>query len=448
MRSERSDREVNSHSPASGATTTVFNLASEIAAAMTQHPDITQVYDREDFNRYDVDVERGFLPADDPLTHFETDHGYLEELDRLGHTLPQKLENDELRGDLQDLTPPDDDIYDDLDERELFRVYQVSSFLASAYVHKTGAEQKDHIPAGVAKPLYESTERLNVPPILSFDAYSLYNFERNDFDGPIELENIDTFQNFVDMEDEPWFMLIHTEIEQEAADALTAIPYLARASQEGDPETAKQALQDMEHATAEMVETLKRMPEHNSPDVYADEDDGFRPYIEGFEDIEYRGVKELDGPQSFRGETGAQSTIMPALDAALDISHDTNVLTQHIDDMREYMPEGHRNFVAAIEDGPEVRAFIEQEDDEELEDLYNSTLENIYAFREIHLNYAVEYILEKVGDEIGTGGTDFIQFLGDLKQETGKSAVTDEPEAMMQQGIQTMLEREKDSQQL
>lgn len=415
---------------------------------MTQYPDITQVYDEDDFNRYDVDVERGFLPSQDPLPRFDTDDEYLAELDRLGHALPQKLEDDELRDELRRLGTPDDGLYDRLDEQELFRMYQVSSFLASAYVHKTGAETEDHLPEGIAEPLYKSTDRLNVPPILSFDAYSLSNWEREDEDGPIELGNIDTFQNFVDMEDEAWFMLIHTEIENEAADALTAIPYLERAADEGDVETAKQALADMEQSTAEMVETLKRMPEHNSPDVYADESEGFRPYIEGFEGITYEGVDELDGSQDFRGETGAQSTIMPALDAALDISHDTNVLTQHIDDMREYMPEGHRNFVAAIEDGPTVRDFIEEADDEELSELYNGTLENIYAFREIHLTYAVEYILEKVGDEIGTGGTNFIEFLGDLKQETGKSAFTDDPEAMMQQGIETMLEREKDSQQL
>ncbi|MDY6771116.1 MAG: indoleamine 2,3-dioxygenase [Candidatus Nanohaloarchaea archaeon] len=415
---------------------------------MSDEPAITEVYDEDDFEQYDVSPERGFLPAEDPLKYFETEHDYLAELDRLGHQLPGRLEGDELRDELRQLSPPDDGLYDRLDDQELFRMYQVSSFLASAYVHKTGAETEDHIPEGVAEPLYKSTDRLNVPPILSFDAYSLHNWERDDPDGPLELGNIDTIQNFVSMDDEAWFMLVHTEIEQEASDALTAIPYLQRAAAEDDVETAKAALENMERSTAEMVETLKRMPEGNSPDVYADEDEGFRPYIEGFDGVEFQGVDELDGPQDFRGETGAQSSILPALDAALDISHDTNVLTKHIDDMRDYMPEGHRNYVAAIEDGPGVREFIDGTDDEELEDLYNGTLENIYAFREIHLTYAVEYILEKVGDEIGTGGTDFVQFLGDLKRETGKNAFADDPEAMMEQGIKMMLEREKESQRL
>jgi indoleamine 2,3-dioxygenase len=406
--------------------------------------DITQLYDQEDFQRYDVDVGRGFLPSEDPLPSFDTDNDYLQQLDRLGYHLPDRLEQDGLREQVEQLDPPDDDLYDQLSDRELFRVYQVTGFLASGYLHKTGddVEERDHLPEGVAKPLYESTQRLGVPPILSFDAYSLGNWEREDPEGPIELENIDTIQNFVNMDDEAWFMLVHTEIENEASDALTAIPYAQRAVQEDDPATMRMALENMNDSIEEMVETLKRMPEGNSPDVYGD---GFRPYIEGFEDIEYERVDELDGPQDFRGETGAQSSILPALDAALDISHDTNVLTQHIDDMREYMPPGHREFVADIEDGPSISEYVEAQDDEELTDLYNGALEKIFAFREIHLDYAVEYILEKVGDETGTGGTEYIEFLGDLKQETGSSAVGSDPEDIMKSAMQNMLEKDQES---
>ena len=67
---------------------------------------------------------------------------------------------------------------------------------------------------------------------------------------------------------------------------------------------------------------MNRMPEKCDPFIYYNR---VRPYIFGWKNnpatpqgVIYEEVDEYNGkPQLFRGETGAQSSIVPALDALL-----------------------------------------------------------------------------------------------------------------------------------
>ena len=51
------------------------------------------------------------------------------------------------------------------------------------------------------------------------------------------------------------------------------------------------------------------------------------------------------------GETGAQSSIIPCLDAVLGIQHAQGWLVDYLRIMRAHMPPAHRRFIAAIEVG-------------------------------------------------------------------------------------------------
>ncbi len=384
---------------------------------------------------YGIDPVRGFLPADDPLHRFADAPGfdryssdvreYLDELDALSHTIPDLLEDNRLRFQTQQMGTPPDNFYDELGDQVLFRVYQASSWLASAYVHKTGDDvaDVDTIPAGIAVPLYEAADRLNVPPIMSYDAYSLHNWYRKNPDGPITLGNIDTIHNSVNVEDgfndESWFMLVHVEIENEAADAITAIPDAQHAVVDDDPEQLKAALMEMDTALQDMGGTMARMTEENDPDNYG----VYRPYIDGFEDVVYEGVSAFDGPQSFRGETGAQSSIYPALDRAFGVPHHKNELVKHIDDMLQYMPDGHRNWLHAVDAGPDITSYVNNTDDTDLHELHDSVLKHMISFRFVHWQFSNSYILDQSGDEEGTGGTDYTQFLPQLIEEAEEQLV-------------------------
>lgn len=363
----------------------------------------------------------GSAPEEDTTEYVET--GITDHIRSTAWHLPEAPEN----------------LFDQLSERELVCMYRGSAFAASSYVHAVDETPAKHLPAELAQPLYESTKRLGVPPILSYDAYSLYNAQKKDPDGPLELDNLETIQNFVNMEDEDWFMLVHVEIEDEVANALHAIPLAQRAAKNGSTYGVGKALQAMRGALADTVETMARMPEGNSPENY---NDVFRPYIEAFDDIEYLKVDELDGPQSERGETGAQSSIYPALDGAFNIPHAKTELTEHIDDMRQYMPEGHRRFIedveAAAEQGAGITTFVEEHGGKHLKELHDDVLWNMNAFRSLHNFYAHRYIGDKTDDPKGTGNTNYEQFLGQLIEETEEQMFRDGPTSQLEYTMEVL----------
>lgn len=394
-----------------------------------------------DLAEYDISVN-GFLPGEEPLARFtdadkfdEYDsevQEYLATLDDFYGQVPDFLENkglDHLRFKARQLPQAPEQLYDQLGERELRRLYQGHAFAASGYIHALERETADHLPSQLAQPLFESAQRLDVPPILSYDAYSLYNWQLDDPEDGVVLGNVSTVQNFMNMSDEDWFMLVHAEIEDEAAQALHAIPSALQAVDTGSAIHLAMALANMRDATGEMVDTLARMPEGNSPDNYAHT---FRHYIEAFDDVEYEGVDELEGPQSFRGETGAQSSIMPALDGAFGIPHKLHELTKHVGSMRDYMPEGHRRFIADVEDGPDITTYVEDARGagmpgvESMADIHDSVMQNMIAFRYLHVEYARMYIEEEVHDEIGTGNTIYNKFLSEFILETEDQILKEE----------------------
>jgi indoleamine 2,3-dioxygenase len=279
-------------------------------------------------------------------------------------------------------------------------------FLASAYINQVGQPPANVLPRNIAMPLYEACKLLNRPPILSYDGYALYNWKRFDPAGPIALGNIDTLQNFVHLYDEHWFILIHIEIEAIAADLLAAIDDARRATVENDAAGVNHALSAMGKAVWRQVEVLRRIPEKMDPALYFKT---FRPYIRFFEHVYYEGVETA--PLDFRGETGAQSSIMPSLVAFLQIPHQESLLTNHLADMRNFMPAEHRRLIAEFEQAPNLRPLAERL-------IYNDLLEAIATFREVHLGWAEEYIHKRVEDPRGTGGTPYMRWLSQLIDET------------------------------
>jgi indoleamine 2,3-dioxygenase len=175
-----------------------------------------------------------------------------------------------------------------------------------------------------------------------------------------------------------------------------------------------------------MLATLKRIPENCDPYIFFHR---VRPFIHGWDrrPIIYEGVEEYQGqPQIFRGETGAQSSIIPMLDALLGITHLPNELTYYLEDMLNYMPPNHRKFIAAIKNGPSVRQFINSRGKQipSLVELYNTCVSLLHQFRSLHLQYARDYIFNQVQagpnnpTHHGTGGTPFMDYLKKHCDET------------------------------
>ncbi len=353
-------------------------------------------------------LERGFLPSPDPMAAFPQG-SELAQLDVLGRDLPSLLEDASFRQYAKSLKipawPTDSVTEEDLPALRLY--YVRLGFLASGYVNQLGQDSASMLPANIAAPFCKAAKLLNRPPILSYDGYALYNWKRFNPEGPIALGNIDTIQNFVHMYDEHWFILVHIEIEAIAGQVLNAIHHLSQLSQDNwDTAAVDAQLTKIHQSILQQVGVLRRIPEKMDPSRYYKT---FRPYIRFFENVVYEGINQA--PMQYRGETGAQSSIMPILDAFLKIPHEKTVLTEHLMDMRNYMPEEHRALIEDILAMPNVRDYASKEP-------FNAVLEAIAEFREVHFTWAKEYIQKWVKDPRGTGGTPYMKWLKMLIDET------------------------------
>ena len=351
--------------------------------------------------------ERGFLPAADPATTFPAG-SRLSVLDEIGRDLPSLVEDPHFREYARGLAIPEW-LERELSEEALpyLRLHYVRiGFLASAYVNQVGQPRATTLPSNLAIPLCSATRLLRRPPILSYDGYALYNWKRFDKNGPIALGNIDTVQNFVHLYDEHWFILVHVAIEAIAARILAAIARTSRWMRDGNPDKVNDELRAIASALEEQVTILRRLPEKMDPALYHRT---FRPYIRFFENVVYEGVSEA--PMNFRGETGAQSSIMPCLVAFMKIPHQPSVLTNHLQEMRRFMPLEHRAVIAEAEAMPSVREVAQG-------DAFNAVLDQMATFRETHYKWAQEYINQWTDDPRGTGGTPYMSWLKQLIDET------------------------------
>jgi indoleamine 2,3-dioxygenase len=370
-----------------------------------------------------IDPERGFLPSQDPLTRLPK---AFDAWESAAFGLPKLLASDHLRRSIEDLSRfPLDQIAND---RELERAMTLLSYLGHAYVWR-GERPAEVLPKELAIPWHAVACSLGRPPVLSYSSYALHNFFRFDPKREIECGNIGLIQNFFGGIDEEWFILIHVDIERKAAPGLAVLHACLDAAETADAEQLQSLLATIQMSIGSMYATLKRMPEWCDPYIYYQR---VRPYIHGWKNhpdlprgVIYEGVEAYGGqPQQFRGETGAQSAIVPSLDAMLGIQHKEDILRFYLMEMRTYMPSAHRAFIESLEARGSVRPFVQRCQRATLTEQYNACIEGIERFRSLHLEYAARYIFRQAQTDdknphaVGTGGTPFMPYLTKHRDET------------------------------
>ena len=377
---------------------------------------------------YGITEEFGYLPAHDPAQSLSAGN---EEWDQFGKDLPKLLMGTNFRKRVQAL--PKFNIDKLNGEAEIQRAMLVLSYIGQAYQWSDN-EAATVMPQVLAKPWYEVGKLVGRPPILSYQSYASDNWRRFDQAGPIECGNIGLLQCFLGGQDEEWFILIHIDIEKKAGKALKAIEEVQAAVVAQDGEKVEAALIKMRAALTAMYEVLGRMPERCDPYIYFHR---VRPYIFGWRNnpslpdgVVYEGVDEYKGVgQKFRGETGAQSAIIPAMDGVLGIEHEKDELREYLMEMRTYMPPKHVAFIQAVEAGPSVRNFVTTIKRSSLTQVFNDCIELVANFRAMHLEYAGTYIHAQAQatpgnpSAVGTGGTPFMIYLRKHRDETKKQTV-------------------------
>lgn len=140
--------------------------------------------------------------------------------------------------------------------------------------------------------------------------------------------------------------------------------------------------------------------------------------------VVYEGIN--DGkPMSFRGESGANDSMVPTMDNFLQIPMPETPLTEILKDFRKYRPSNHRAFLAHVRDksiAVNMREFALQlnvadpraETDEDVWEsrrLWIQLLNQVRDFRWRHWCFGKEYILKMTSHPTATGGSPIITWL-------------------------------------
>lgn len=281
-------------------------------------------------------------------------------------------------------------------------------YLASAWVH---GFQQEIVPQAIAVPLVQAGQRLGRPPILSYSGQVLNNWRLLDEEAGFTPENIALLHQFTRLVDESWFFRVHIAIEAQAGPMLVAMEHVDQAIRMDDDVAIMEDLRTIHNGLVQITKTFHYMPEFCAPDTYFHH---VRPYLMSIEEeVRFEGVDQKQG--LLRGGSGAQSSIVPALLAGLGISHESTLLTASLQDMRRYMPVEHRQFIEKMGQN-QLREYCAQHPP--MRDAYNHILRQLTTFRRAHLYYAKTYIFEKSPTMTGSGGTNYMDFLSKLIEET------------------------------
>lgn len=300
------------------------------------------------------------------------------------------------------------------------------SFLVQAYVWGE-SEAPTVLPANLAIPMVALADQLGLAPLLPYSGYVLDNWYRLDKSGGITLDNIAMYQNFFGGQDENWFVLVHVAIEATAGRALQLATELLVASDNNDAADVERLLIEMNKVWDAMNMHFDRMPERCDPYIYYQR---VRPYIHGWKNnpampdgLIYEGVERFGGkPQAFRGQTGSQSSIVPAMDALFQVVHQSDPLREFLDELHAYRPPTHRAFIDALREKSGLRDFAKTQN-QSLKDAFNACVEQVARFRSRHLEYAASYINKQASSgagndtDVGTGGTPFMKYLKKHRDE-------------------------------
>ncbi len=302
----------------------------------------------------------GFISSDQPLRYLQNKNKDEQILEDLACSIPKLLLTNKIRKQIDSL--PNTFFSHDLTkytEAELRLLNVQFSFLAHAYVWGDLVPSKI-LCKSIAEPWSKIAEMLGRPPILSYASYCLDNWHKINQDEGVNLDNVALNYNFLGGIDEDWFVTIHVCIEHAANKAIQSAFKIAAAfeAKQCNQEFLNIELTHIKESMLEVNHIFRKMPEKCDPYIYYHR---VRPYIFGWKNnpalpdgLIYESCFNEE-PQLFRGETGAQSSIVPTLDALLNVVHEKDELREYLDEMKSYMPPSHRDLIKYVEDHSKVK---------------------------------------------------------------------------------------------
>ncbi|KAH7380221.1 hypothetical protein DE146DRAFT_681987 [Phaeosphaeria sp. MPI-PUGE-AT-0046c] len=379
-----------------------------------------------------VSTTRGFLPRQEPVVELPKEFAALEDLlQRMPiRTLsgePGLLANftfgDAVLKELPDLSDEVEKYRDDLViMNALYRDY---SFLASAYLfepcherHMRGEEYglgRQSLPRCIALPIVKVAELAGFKPFMEYaGSYALFNYRLVDPAKGLEYDNLRLIRAFEAGLDptssEAGFVLVHIAMVKESGALVSGAATMLDACAARDRERFDDGLRTLVNGLTKVNSVMNTMWKRSKPNGYT----SFRTFIFGITSqsmfpngVIYEGVSEE--PLSFRGESGANDSMIPMCDNLLQVQMPETPLTEILKDFRQYRPGNHREFLEAVRDSAQesgVREFAKG--DSVSAALYLQALDQVRDFRWRHWCFTREYILKHTSHPTATGGSPIV----------------------------------------
>jgi len=338
------------------------------------------------------------------------------------------------------------------------------------YIHTQPENVQPIIPRGITIPLLRVCQQLLLPPIVTYADSVLYNWglinpqtspsEQNGFGAlslPLSafstaseptLDNLKLLTTFTGTRDEEVFHLSAARIELRGAEALELMRETMDEVFVGDNTALRRItsyLQKLSTVIKDLSKLLAGVRQGCDPEVFYNQ---IRPWLKGQDSGPaaikwvFEGIDEdptLAQPTELAGPSAGQSSLIPALDIFLGVSHAKDPPTeQWLKRMRMYMPRHHRNFLRHLENNPRpLRALVEANKNHPgLLDAFNASVESLKEFRDTHVRIVAIYIVgparraaerlgqTREGGTKGTGGTEAMPFVKSTRNNTTASKLS------------------------
>ncbi len=272
------------------------------------------------------------------------------------------------------------------------------------------------LPRNLAVPLVELARKLESKPFMEYAlSYALYNWKRVDDKKPVEYDNLKLIRSFSGLPSESGFILVHVAMVGHTPKLVNAAFRVLSSVRSGNHGEFNKAMDDFKEVMMKINEVMETMWARSKHEDYQK----FRTFIMGIKNqpmfpkgVIYESVSKK--PQSFRGESGANDSIIPTADNLFELfdKMPKNPLTEILKDFRTYRPMGHQIFVDHIyaqAKSLKVRKFALANSLSAFKYLEN--LDQIRDFRWRHWNFTKEYILKYSKHPVATGGSPIVTWL-------------------------------------
>ncbi|KAH7350920.1 indoleamine 2,3-dioxygenase gamma type [Rhexocercosporidium sp. MPI-PUGE-AT-0058] len=405
-----------------------------------------------------VSTTRGFLPRQEPIIELPTEFGVLESiltrmpiktLDGMPGLLATFTLGETVLKELPDLTPAINKYKDNLPLMNA--IYRDYSFLASAYLLEPCHERylkgegyglgRQTLPSVIALPISRCAELAGFKPFMEYaGSYALFNYRLEDPKKGLEYDNlrlIRAFEHGLDPKSsEAGFVLVHVDMVQNSGPLVDGVVSALDACESNDRESFNVGMEKVVTSMTKVNKVMDGMWAKSKPGDYI----SFRTFIFGITSqsmfphgVVYEGVSEE--PMSFRGESGANDSMIPLCDNLLQISMPDTPLTAILQDFRSYRPGNHREFLEYVRSRSSLLSLRSYA----LQDLastafYLLALDQVRDFRWRHWTFTREYILKKTTHPVATGGSPIVTWLPNQLQAV-LNAMVDVWEGSGKQGL-------------